>query len=776
MRLVDMFWRGGKSPSNFEGVYRAARRGSLLLLFSLLLSPFSSLLSQTLPSDSIAVQELMSVEVLTKAPESLEKTFSATTISRPDIQNNIGNGSINNLFDLIPSMITTSDAGTGLGYTNMRLRGIDQTRINITFNGIALNDAESQGTWLVNLPDLGAVVQSLNVQRGVGMSNNGAAAFGASMNFTTLQAVYQPFVELTSSAGSFYTFRNSATASSGMIKDVAAVTVSYSNILSKGYIDNAHANLNSLFFTGDIFLPKKQKENVSKLRMNIFYGNERTGLAWNGVPSYLLKTNRRFNDLGLFEDANGNMQRYANETDNYQQTHYQLFYDYKNAKQRFEMNVGAHLTRGIGYYEQYKQNRKFKEDYGLPYFIRSEGDTIFKSDFITRKYLDNYFYGMVFNATKEFAITDEHVLFLSARAALNNYDGKHYGTIIWGKYLENIAPEYEWYNGVGNKLQGNVVASLGYTYKGWLAYIDFQYRYINYKITGTNDKRNDITQNHVWDKFLNPKAALSYSWQKHSMEQTTYFSFAVANREPTRSDLIDAPFGETPQAETLYNFELGYTLNRNKFRFNANGYYMLYHNQLVLTGQINNTGAAIMTNVKDSYRLGLEVVANYQPVKFFQWKMAATFSLNNILNYEHLIEERDKYWEHIGYISTFMKSSTISFSPAIVASNVFQFYPLKNFSVNLMTQFVSKQYIDNSQDNNHILKPYCVNNLNLQYDIPKLKKLNLSLFFSINNIFNAMYESNAWLWRAQVDGKEEYEDGYFPQAGINFFGGVKLRF
>jgi len=747
-----------------------------LTVFFFLLSPFSFLHAQT---DSIFKQELMSVEVLMKAPESLEKTFSATTITRTDIQNNMGNGSINNLFNMIPSMVTSSDAGTGVGYTYMRLRGTDQTRINVTFNGIALNDAESQGTWLVNLPDLGAVVNSLNVQRGVGMSNNGAAAFGASMNFNTLKPTYKPYIELSTAAGSFYTFRNSVTASTGMIKDVISTTVSYSNIQSNGYINNSQANLNSLFFTTDIFLPKKHKENLSKLNLNIFYGNEKTGLAWNGVPSDSLKRNRKYNSCGMYEDTEGKWQHYNNETDNYQQTHYQMFYDYKNAKQRFELNIGAHLTRGFGYYEQYKQNKKFKV-YGLKDFIMG-GDTAKKSDFITRKYLDNYFYGLVFNATKEFEIKEEHVLFLNARAALNNYNGKHYGTIIWGKYLKNTPPNYEWYRGTGNKLQGNVVASLGYTYKGWFAYIDFQYRYIHYKIAGTDDKRIDITQNHVWNKFLNPKAALSYSWQKRDIEHTTYLSFAIANREPTRSDLIDAvetPFSQTPQPETLYNFELGYTLNMNKFKFNANGYYMLYNNQLVLTGQINNTGAAIMENVKNSYRLGLELVANYQPVKFFHWKIAGTFSLNKILNYEHFIETYDTIWNPIGdgMTSTFMKSTTISFSPAIVASNVFQFYPFKNFSVNLTTQFVSKQYIDNSQNNNHILKPYCVSNLNLRYDIPKLKKLNLTLFFSINNIFNKMYESNAWVWRALVGGEEYYEDGYFPQAGINFIGGVKLRF
>ena len=724
------------------------------------------------------------MEVLLKAPESLEKTFSATTITRTDIQNNIGNGSINNLFDLIPSMVTISEAGTGIGATSMRLRGTDQTRINVTFNGIALNDAESQGTWLVNLPDLCAVINSLNVQRGVGLSNNGAAAFGASMNFNTLKPTYKPYLELTTAAGSFYTFRNSVTASTGMIKDVISATISYSNILSNGYINHSKANLNSLFFTTDIFLPKKQKENVSKLNFNIFYGNEKTGCAWNGVPSDMLKNNRKFNGCGglkdnegkwIFDDK-GNLKYGINETDNYQQTHYQLFYDYKNVKQRFEMNLGAHLTRGIGYYEQYKQNKKFA-DYGLPNF-EIKDTVIKKTDFITRKYLDNYFYGFVFNATKEFEIKEEHTLFLSARSALNYYNGKHYGTILRGKLTGSIPPNYEWYNGVGNKLQGNVVASLGYTYKGLLLYFDFQYRYINYKMKGTNDKLKDITQNNVWDKFLNPKAALSYSWKKRNIENTTYLSFAVANREPMRTILIDNHLGKKPVQETLYDFELGYTINMNKFRFNANGYYMLYHNQLIYTGQINNTGAAIMENVKNSYRLGLELVANYQPVKFFHWKISGTFSMNKILNYEHFIENYDKDWNPIGdgVTSTFMKSTTISFSPAIVASNVFQFYPFKNFSVNLMTQFVSKQYIDNSQNNKHALKPYCVSNLNLRYEIPKLKKLNLTLFFSINNIFNKMYESHAWVWRALVDGKENYEDGYFPQAGINFIGGVKLRF
>jgi iron complex outermembrane receptor protein len=740
--------------------------------FFFLLFSFSSFLhSQNLPTDSIVSKELLAVEILSKMPESLEKTFSATTITRTDIENNLGNGSINHLFDMIPSMVTTSDAGTGVGYTYMRLRGIDQTRINVTLNGIALNDAESQGTWLVNLPALSSVVQSLNVQRGVGTSNHGAAAFGASMNFNTLIPTYQPFVELNSAAGSFYTFRNGVTASTGFVKDVVSATVSYSNILSKGYIKNAQAVLNSLFIATEVLLKKKMKVNESKLKMIVFYGNEKTGLAWYGVPSYLLDVDRRYNSCGLYRDADENLKHYDNETDNYQQTHYQLFYDYKNVNQKLEMNIGAHLTRGIGYFEEYQQ-KKLYSDFGFPdhHVLK---DT---SDFITRKYLDNYFYGIVFNATKDFVIHHEHVLFLSARAALNHYKGNHYGTIIWGKYLENIIPDYEWYYGTGNKWQGNAVAALGYTYKGWFAYIDFQYRNINYKIGGINDKLKDITQKYVWDKFFNPKAAISYSWHKRTIEHTAYLSFAMANREPTRSDLIDAPFGKMPLPETLYDFEWGYALNMNKLKLNANGYYMLYNNQLVLTGQINEVGAAIMSNVKNSYRLGIELVANYYPIKFFHWKISGTFSLNKIRNYEQFIEEYDKDWYFIGLVSAFMKNSTISFSPTVVASNIFQFYPFNNFGVNLTTHYVSKQYIDNSQDNNHVIRPYCVSNVNLNYQIHKIKRMKLTLFISINNIFNKRYESNAWIWQAQVNKELYYEDGYFPQAGINVLGGIKVKF
>ncbi|MEG2070094.1 MAG: TonB-dependent receptor plug domain-containing protein, partial [Bacteroidales bacterium] len=335
------------------------------------------------PVDSLNPIQLSSVGVRWVKPSG-EEIFSASNVGRKEIEENMGNGSVNNMFDMVPSMITTSDAGTGIGYTYMRIRGIDQTRINVTMNGIAVNDAESQGTWFVNLPDFGSHVENLEVQRGVGTSNNGSAAFGASMNFSTLDIPSKAFLELNSSAGSFYTFRNSVSAGTGLIADRFSAAFSYSNILSRGYIDRANAKLNSIFFTANYrLLNKKKGIDYGNIKFNVIYGNEKTGLAWNGVPSDSLKTNRTYNDCGLYYDDKGNPHYYDNETDNYEQTHYQLFYNIERMKPRksktgfhkYNFDLAGHLTRGIGYYEQYKDNKKFSA-YGLDNF--EMGDDILK--------------------------------------------------------------------------------------------------------------------------------------------------------------------------------------------------------------------------------------------------------------------------------------------------------------------------------------------------------------------------------------------------------------
>ncbi len=757
--------------------FNTARATVILLM---IIFPFIHTFAQTafIPSDTIK-RHIDGVEVIGSLGKSMENIFSATTLTKQNIQEYIGNGSINNVFDLVPSMITTSDAGTGVGYTYMRIRGVDQTRINVTMNGIAINDAESQGSWLVNLPDLGNNIGNLNVQRGVGNSGNGSSAFGASMNFATLQASSKPFLELSSGAGSFYTFRNTISTGTGTtLNDRVSAMISYSNILSKGFINYSDARLNSLFFTTELQLNKKNSEKKYKnsLVFNLFYGDEKTGLAWNGIPSSMLATDRRYNSCGEYYDENGVAQHYDNETDNYTQTHYQLFYKLINSKNGYYLNIGTHLTRGLGYYEQYKEDKKF-EAYGLPNLIVGE-ETIKRSDFITQKWLNNYYYGINVSTGKSMKINPSKSLKWNVNGSVNQYDGKHYGNIIWGQYSGTVPENYEWYFGTGKKLQGNMAANVAYQYKKWTFFGEMQYRMIQYNIGGTDDDMLDITQDYFW-QFVNPKASISYNWGKNSAnssnDQTIYFSFAMANREPTRSDIVDAPETLKPTPETLYDFELGYLLDMKKARFNINSYLMYYDNQLVLTGQINDVGAAIMSNVDQSYRAGVELVFQYQPVKYFGWKVNTTLSQNKIIDYVQYVETYDENWEFLSMTEQHLGNTDISFSPNFVFGNEFIFTPLKNFNIGFVTKIIGKQYIDNSSDENHILKPYTISNLNLSYQFPNYKKLKASLFFSINNIFNAQYESNAWLWKAYIGGVEEYSDGYYPQAGINFFGGFRIR-
>lgn len=756
------------------------RRATFILLTIFQIFTLGNAQVSTVSNDTIKHQ-ISEVEIFGSLGKSMETIFSATTLTKQNIKENIGNGSINNIFDLIPSMITTSDAGTGVGYTYMRIRGVDQTRINVTMNGIAINDAESQGSWLVNLPDLGNNVGSLNVQRGVGNSSNGSSAFGASMNFATLQPGSKPFIELSSGAGSFFTFRNSITASTGDYNDRVSALVSYSNILSQGFINRSDARLNSLFFTTDMKLNKKNSTHKMKhsLQFNLFYGDEKTGLAWNGISSSMLNEDRRYNSCGVYFDQYGNAQYYDNETDNYTQTHYQLFYKLIDSKSGYFLNIGAHLTRGLGYYEQYKEDKKYSA-YGLPNYIFNE-EVIKRSDFITQKWLDNYFYGLQFTTGKSYQWnknnSDTHkrsLLKWNLNGSLNHYDGDHYGKIIWSQYTTSVPQDFEWYHGTGNKIQGNLAGNLAFQWDRWTFFTDLQYRHIDYKIAGTDDDLLDITQSYNWD-FFNPKGSISYQWNKNKTEQSLYLSFAMANREPTRSDIVDAPLNSKPVPETLYDFELGYLLNIEKFRINVNGYMMYYDNQLVLTGQINDVGAAIMSNVKKSYRTGIEIVSHYQPTKYFTWNFNTTLSQNKILDYTQFIETYDENWEFVRMTEEWIGTTNISFSPNIIIGNEFIFTPVKNFNIGLATKFIGKQYIDNSSDEQYIIKPYTITNLNFSYMFPEYKKIKASLFFSINNLFDAKYESNAWLWKAYVDGSEYFEDGYYPQAGINFFGGIRIR-
>ncbi len=775
-----------KQHLNVARFWRRMAAGLLVAANLLMMTQADAQTADTDTTQSIPPVVLPGFQIISPiaSPREGEHSLSVSGITKQDIKEHIGNGSVNNLFDRVPSMITTSDAGTGLGYSYMRIRGIDQTRINVTVNGIALNDAESQGSWFVNLPDFGSKVQHLDIQRGAGTSNNGASAFGASMNFTTLEPARKAYAEVSSSAGSFYTFRNSVSAGTGLIKNRFSADISYSNILSRGYIEHASAKLHSLFFTAKYRIWNEKKfKDYGSLQFNILYGNEKTGLAWNGVPSDSLNSNRRYNSCGEYYDANGNRQYYENETDNYQQTHYQLHYllnHYVGRHGFIDFKASLHLTRGIGYYEEY-QDDIFYANYGLPNWQSSNLDTESTADLVTRKNLDNYFYGGTFNLTHQISNRQGGYYAWMVGGAVNRYNGKEFGTLEWMQYNQNVAQGTHWYDGTGDKRQYNfywkVLYCADFNTQSYnhspFVYADLQFRHIDYHIGGENANMLDVTQSYAWN-FVNPKIGVQYEWRKKSSawSQETYFTFSVANREPTRSDLTEADADSRPRPETMYDFELGYLLKHEKFKFSADVYFMYYIDQLVLTGEINSVGAAVMTNTDRSYRTGIEITAAYQPLKWLKWNINGTFSLNKILDFTEHVDDWDSGLQRENHLGT----TDISFSPNIVANNEFVFTPVKNFDITFITKFVSRQYIDNSSRKEYSIDPYCVNNLQLSYKIETKPISEIRLFFQVNNIFNAKYESNAWLYRYFYGGEEYCMDGYFPQAGINFMGGVTLHF
>lgn len=751
---------------------------NLIIIFAIIVMACGRIVAQNADStENLPTVLLPGLKIVSSAPTG-EHVFSESTVSKTDLDRNIGNGSVNNMFDRVTSMVTTSDAGTSVGYTYMRIRGIDHTRINVTINGIAFNDAESQGSWFVNAPDLAAKVQYIDIQRGAGTSNNGASAFGASMNFVTLTPSSTPYVQLSSSAGSFYTFRNSISAGTGIIKNRFSADISYSNILSRGYIEHASAKLHSLFFTADYrILNEKKNKEYGRLKFNLIYGNEKTGLAWNGVPYDSLNTNRRYNSCGEYYDANGNRQYYENQTDNYQQTHYQLHYNWdKELSNQQEINLHAalHLTRGKGYYEEY-QDDTYAGNYGLPFVPTDEFGNESTLDAITRKSMDNYFYGGIFN----FSHTVTPSFIWTVGGAVNRYDGQEFGTLEWLQYNNNVAKSAHWYDGTGDKRQYNVYGKVISTIRSHknlnktLMYADLQYRCIDYRIGGTNANMLDVAQKYKWH-FLNPKVGVAHTFNKPQFTHQLYYNFSVANREPTRSDLTESDELSRPKPETMYDFELGYLLKereRNHLTVSVDGYFMYYRDQLVLTGEINSVGAAVMTNADKSFRTGLEFSVVYQPLKWLQWNVNGNLSINKILDFTEYVDDWDTGVQREKHIGT----TDISFSPNAVINNEFLFTPVKNFDISFVTKFVSRQYIDNSSRKEYSIDPYCVSNLQLSYKITTKAIPEIGLFFQINNIFNAKYESNAWLYRYYLGGEECRMDGYNTQAGINFMGGVTLK-
>ncbi|MEI6122641.1 MAG: TonB-dependent receptor [Bacteroidota bacterium] len=650
------------------------------------------------------------------------------------------------LLNTTPALVSSSDAGNGVGYTSLRIRGSDLTRINVTINGIPVNDAESQGVFWVDMPDLASSIDNVQIQRGIGTSTNGSAAFGASINFQTTKLNPKPYAVYDLEYGSFNTWKHSLMAGTGLIENHWAFDVRLSKLNSDGYIERASTDLKSLFFSGGYY------GKNTLLKVVVFSGKEKTYQAWNGVPKDSLKTHRRYNPF-----------TYENQTDNYQQDNYQLLFSQGIGK-RFLVNAALHYTYGRGYYEEYMSEDDFSK-YGLPYPIIGN-DTIATTNLIRQKWLNNHFYGFTFSGT----YNNHRNLKITLGGAGNKYEGDHYGKIIWAQYASETPINYQWYDNGSLKSEMSLYGKVEYNpIKKITAYLDLQYRTIYFGLDGMDDKLRNITQKHNFS-FFNPKIGFNYDiTNKHRV----YLALALSNREPNGNNFADAnPLNPLPKPETMYNAELGYTFNSKYVTTTLNGYYMYYNKQLVLTGAINDVGYAIMTNVAQSYRAGIEICAAARLFKRFTWEMNACFSQNKILGFTEFVDD----WDHGGQIENKIGKTNIAFSPTVVASNTFAYNFIENFTISLMTKYVSRQYIDNTTSMDRSLKPYCVSDVVMDYafKLGIIKEIRVTLM--LNNIFNLQYENNAWVYRYYNNGTYNASDGYFPQAGINFLAGLKVRF
>jgi iron complex outermembrane receptor protein len=664
------------------------------------------------------------------------------------------------LLSLTPSVVETSDAGTGIGYTSLRIRGSDASRINITLDGIPLNDAESQQVFWVDLPDLASSTGSIQIQRGVGTSTNGAGAFGASVNISTMTPPLDPGADADFSYGSFNTFRASAKAWTGTIRDRFNMMIRASQTRSDGFIDHSASDIKSAMITGLWSAPS------NRLRFNYITGSERTGIAWWGVPAEVLPENRRYNPAGEYTDANGVVRYYNDETDNYLQSHYNLFFTHLFPG-HMSLNTGLHLTTGKGFYEEQKSDQDPLE-YGL-YGLTENGVAVTETDMVVRKWLDNYFYGAIWSLVRDGAAAE-----WTLGGALNRYDGDHFGRIMWMEFPGDIYPGYEWYRNRGLKDEFNIYGKVNTRVTGSLnAFLDLQYRYISYRFTGPDDDMKDLTASHTFS-FFNPKAGLF--WNSGSGDEA-FVSVAVAHKEPTRADFKDAAGDAeaTPRRERLIDYEAGYTYKSAITTLAFNAYFMQYRDQLIPTGRISSTGYPVMTNVPVSFRTGIELSGGYRPTKLIGLDLNLTVSRSIIRDFRnYYFNYNTSDWSE-EYVYSDLGTVDIAYSPRITGSAAIEINPLKDLLLRITGKYVGKQYFDNTMSEDRIIDPYFVGNIVASYRI-HATWTEVTLRLMINNIFNAKYENNAYGGMWSENGAEKTWAYYFPQAGINYTAGLFFSF
>lgn len=710
-------------------------------LFSIFFSLFSFLsFSQEVEIDTVSTTTLKEIELsAVRAKDKSPIPFSNVTAAEI-APKNLGQD-ITVLLGNLPSVVTTTDAGNGVGYTSMRVRGSDGSRTNVTLNGIPFNDSESQGTFFVNLPDFASSLESIQLQRGVGTSTNGAGAFGASLNMQTKGYEEKAHAEISNSAGSFGTRKHTLSFGTGL-HDHFEYNGRVSQVASNGYIDRATSNLLGYFFNANYV-----KENTL-IKLIAFGGKEKTYQAWNGLEDEdKLQNDRTYNSAGLYFDQLGNEQFYDNEIDNYTQNHFQLHWGQK-WNSNWQSNFALHYTTGKGYFEQYKEDEKFA-NYNFPAF---QGNT--KTDLIRKRWLDNDFFGTTLGVNYKNENTE-----LQFGGAINRYLGKHYGEVIWTQYYVPNANRY--YDDFGNKDDMNVYAKLSQQINNKFSiFADLQYRMVFYEATSVKfDAFNDSF------RFFNPK--MGFNFQLNNAN-ALYTYLGVANKEPRRDDYENGAI----EPERLLDYEWGWKYTTKKVKVNANIYYMDYTNQLVLTGALNDVGAPVFTNSGKSYRLGLEVDAQLQITERIIVQPNITVSRNKNVDFNF---QRDGQLQNLG-------NTNIAFSPSVVAGNTITFLPIKNLQVSLLSKFVGEQYMGNIDAKKSILKDYFINDMSVNYNW-KINKGIKSIVFSglVNNILNRKYVSNGFFYTFDDDYSNPPSvttiegAGFYPQAGINFLLGATFK-
>lgn len=777
--LFENSYRATATNSQGEFIFKNVKAGDYIIQISFI--GYTTQKKQiTLQNDVQLDIELekavfLSEEVVISATRTDKRSaLTFTNVEKEQIEKiNLGQD-IPILLDQTPSVVTYSDAGAGVGYTGIRIRGSDPTRINVTINGIPMNDAESHGVWWVNMPDLASSIDNIQIQRGVGTSTNGAAAFGASINIQTTKVADAPYAEISNSYGSFNTLKHTANFGTGLLPNKWSFDGRLSKITSDGFIDRASSDLKAYFLQGGYYGEK------TMLRLVAFSGKEKTYQAWYGVPEAKLRGDENsllehyYNNLGvayktpldsinLFSSnpRTYNPYTYKDETDNYQQDNYQVHFT-QQLHPKLIFNTSLHYTYGRGYYEQFRVNDRLSR-YGLEDII-IDSTVITQTDLIRRRWLDNDFYGLVYS----FNYNNQKGLNVILGGGWNEYKGKHFGEVIWARFASNGNIRHRYYDNDALKNDFNTYLKVNYElFLNLYTYVDLQYRVVHYSFLGfDNDLRN--VQQSATMPFFNPKAGLVYELNSNN---SFYASYAVAHREPTRNDFTESTPNSRPKPERLENVEAGYRFKASNFQVNANYFLMNYKNQLVLTGQINDVGAYTRTNIDDSYRTGIELEAAYRIIKQLTLSGIVTYSQNKIKQFNEYVDDYDTYTQ----VMNTYTNTDIAFSPNLIGGATLT-YAAKGFELAWMSKYVSEQYLDNTMNANRKLDAFFVNNLRTSYSFKTKWVKEIVLSALINNVLNEEYEPNGYTFSYIFGGRTITENYYYPMAGRNFLAALTLKF